>query len=528
MQSVRFPPRWLASCLAFVALVACVFSMPNPVYATPSVGSGFTSTTAIINRIINTTPGLNAITTTGSGIAVSAAADTAVVARGVTIPISATAATTMTAGRLAGIAAAGLKVGSWVGIASVVAPWVLAQSGYKVCPAPDFFCKASVVNVAPNETNKGYWADYGGTPFWGKDGQTACDNYYAGYPYSSKTAWGGLKYIDYVHDGLVGQCLHKSDNAFQTNVGYQSGTCPAGSTKTAAPGGAYVCTAPGPDVAVSESELGASTEAAITNNPTRLQFLYGGLGTANAPMFAPSDPVTVTPTKTTFSAPVETTTNTVPKADGSIDTVKVTTSTDVKPVVSGTTLGDTKIDYPTTITTTTTTTNNVTNNTTTNTTITNTYATPATKTTDNTPDRPPTPIPKTADEAAAASNQIPTDYNREVTQKSVLAELQKLNAPITATAPTGDSDLASIKAKNDEGTTAIGGVTESSTGWKAWLPSIKTAACVNPQVPIPITGGMLAVPICDAVNTFAAFVSAVISVFALYGCIREVQLAVKA
>lgn len=98
----------------------------------------------------------------------------------------------------------------------------------------------------------------------------------------------------------------------------------------------------------------------------------------------------------------------------------------------------------------------------------------------------------------------------------------------TPTATPTDVDLSKHKETYDTATTSITSVTNDSIGISGWLPKIATTECSNPQVPNPITKAMTDVPICGAFNTLKTFISAVICVFALYGCIREVQSALKA
>lgn len=125
---------------------------------------------------------------------------------------------------------------------------------------------------------------------------------------------------------------------------------------------------------------------------------------SNLPPAVPySSPVSVTAPPVT-SAPSSPSVQTIPKPDGSIDTVRTTEQTTVTPTTTGTTVGDTKTTFPSTTTTTTTTTNNVTNQTTTSTNVVN---------------NPP------------ALPQFPNDYNKEVTQQKIADALSgKDAAPI--------------------------------------------------------------------------------------------------
>lgn len=516
-------PRWWLQSLVLLALVLCVVSMPKPAQATPSVGTGVTSSTAIINKIINSTPGLNKVVIGSSGVTVTAAGETAVAARGIVVPVSAEAAAAVSAGRIAGIAARAIKVGSWIGVATVVAPWIMDQAGVKVCPPPDFFCKAGP-DVGVDPTSGGYYATAGDkSVVYGGTAQSVCQKLFdkmgSGQQSASKPFT--ATYNSYADAwGCVGP------TGSWATVYYSNATCPAGSTKKGKD-----CVTTGPDVSASEGDVGNALEAAMMAVPSRMGTVFSALQSNNAPIWSSLDPVTVTPKAATVTAPVEIRTETVPKPDGSIDTVKTEVKTEVKPVVTGTNLGDTKIDYPTTITTTTTTTNNVTNVTTTTTNVTNIYGTPDVKTRDNPPDPgPPPPLPQTPADAAVKNGQelkIPDDYNREATQQKVLSELTKLNNPeISAKAPDGNDQVDAYKAKGLEGDTAISGITEAAIGFKAWFPSLPTAQCVNPKVP-GVGDSMYEIPLCDKLDVTRIFLSALVCAFCLVACVAEVQTALR-
>ncbi len=128
--------------------------------------------------------------------------------------------------------------------------------------------------------------------------------------------------------------------------------------------------------------------------------------------------------------------------------------------------------------------------------------------------------------APAPQLEIPNDYNKEVTQQKILNVLNGEGVP-------DGSDLSSeepesqVKGAQATISQTMEGVTPGGLGLESWLPQVPTAACVNPEVPNPITGEMRAVEICKPVSLFQKFISAVICVFVLYGCVREVQSAVK-
>jgi hypothetical protein len=173
--------------------------------------------------------------------------------------------------------------------------------------------------------------------------------------------------------------------------------------------------------------------------------------------------------------------------------------------VTVTSVGTVKVDYPATTTVTTTITNNTTN-------VSNT--TTVTKTVTGQP-------------APPAKQDLPTDYNRENTQKAILDVLQGTGMP-SAALKSADPTIAQIDGQNKTNSAAVDNITAGSVGIVNWFPSIPTAACVNPQVPNPIGGGMVDVAICDKVDIFSVFINGVIAVFCVFGCIREVSAAIKA
>lgn len=62
----------------------------------------------------------------------------------------------------------------------------------------------------------------------------------------------------------------------------------------------------------------------------------------------------------------------------------------------------------------------------------------------------------------------------------------------------------------------------------SFIPQIPTTACVNPSVRNPVTGGSVEMDICGGFNKFTFFLNAVLAVACVYGCVRQVQNAMKA
>ena len=62
----------------------------------------------------------------------------------------------------------------------------------------------------------------------------------------------------------------------------------------------------------------------------------------------------------------------------------------------------------------------------------------------------------------------------------------------------------------------------------SFIPQIPTVACVNPTLKNPMTGGGVEMDICGRFDKFAFFLNAVLAVACVYGCVRQVQNAMKA
>lgn len=514
--------------LAVLVMVVVAGTAPRPAEAATSVGtSGIRSTERIINDIIRGTPGVSTATTTGTGATVTTTGTARVPAGGVSIPVPTTASASVSAARVAGIAARAIRWGSWAGIAGVVLPWAAEKSGIVTCPPPDFFCKKEDdEETAPTGA---YWevSNTANRKFTGSTGQAACDAMFAVAAGSDKTAYGPLQFRYSSGSTVSGRCYGSTNNRSYGNIASLKGAtgtpeCPEGFNLVGTK-----CVKPGGIKPVTEPVLGDAIEQGISGNPDRIKRTYDAVRNAGFPVFQPTDPVTVTVPPSVMGRPT-TTTTTQAKPDGSVDTVQTTTQTEVKPQVNGNTISNTTISYPTTTTTTTTTTNNVTNITYNTTTITNSYSTPETSP-DTGPDGPPkpeTPLPESPEDQEKV--EIPTDYNREVTQKSILETLKEFVAPITEALPTGEAETGSIQAANDQAMQGVTDISEGSLGLTSWFPSIPTAQCVNPQVTTPITGDMVTVPICDAVNVFSQIVSGVLCFFCIVGCVAQVRAAQQA
>lgn len=478
--------------------------------AVPGVASAQAGIDAIMNKIIQGTPGITNVAITG-GVRAGAAGSVGVAAGGFTIPVATAvtadvsyAAIALGAGRVA------LRIVPWVGAALTIAEIAreVKGSGIVTCAPPDFFCKPGP-STAGTVSAGGWTLNVNGvndaSPY--ATAQAACDVAYSRATVAQQASWGPM-HINML-SANTGTCTGSSGIGYG-GINAIKATCTGGSVLSA---DGYSCTLPGSLVPATVPDLqtqlntgfaaNASLALAMKQNIDSLQ--QQNPGTAPAIDYTSVPSVVTAPSVT--SDPKVISTTTIPNPDGTTSTQKVTQQTTVTPVISTpSTVTAPNVSYPSTTTTTTTTTNNSTNVVTTNVTNVN------------------NPPPVTTPDAL----KIPTDYNRETTQLAILQKVTDFTGPITATAPDGQKDLDTVQAKNVEGTTAVDGISQASTGLQGWFPTIATSTCRNPVVPNAIGGGTTAVPICDSVNIFSQFISAVICVFALFGCVREVQSALKA
>jgi len=159
------------------------------------------------------------------------------------------------------------------------------------------------------------------------------------------------------------------------------------------------------------------------------------------------------------SAQEVTSTTTRQLANGSTDTIVRQEQTTVTPTTTGSTVGSAKTTFPSNTVSTSSTTNSVTNVTTTNVTTTNNPAPAAT---------------------AAATGDIPTDYNREVTQQKIANELDTSGV----TMPPNDHSAVE-KAKRDDVDQKLddkfkelpGQIATDKSNWFSWVWTPPVGSC---------------------------------------------------
>lgn len=301
--------------------------------------------------------------------------------RVLSVPTTATAV--VSAGRLAGLAAGAMKFGTVVGIASVVIPIILQETGISVCPAPDFFCKSSKIEVKPTAGGyKAFTVSY-------SSALSACQAWFA--TRSPAQGFGNFRGVT----ESSGHFYCDTDASRQSyEVLFSAPTCGNGGTVSG-----YGCFSPGPLVGITESEISTPLQTKLSSNSTSSKNLYDELVKQKVPVLLSEDPVQVV--APSLSYPSETKNEQISNSDGTTSTKITTVTPTVNPVKTGTTINNTNLSYPITTVTNTTTTNNTTGAVT-NTTITQT---------------------ETADPSIPSDLQIPTDYNRELTQQKILDEL---------------------------------------------------------------------------------------------------------
>lgn len=445
-----------------------------------------------LNRIIRGTPGITTAAINGGVTATATGAVNFATETGLRIPVPTTVTASISGAAIArGAARVAMRTIPWVAAAAVIAEVASAvkDSGIVVCPPPAFFCK---------QAEPTYWYRSTGGTF--RDGYSACAAQHTPIywrPESPTTCYED-KDFKYTYTTLVRvrECADGRPPSVGTSCDSQGGNAQPGLTSA------------------SESDLVNGIGAKGQTVPSIYKNLYDQMSAQNAGSTSTAtatspimDDIKAAPISVSGSPVVgpkeQVKTSTYPNPDGSTSTEKVEKQVTIQPTAPpGATVSAPNVNYTTSTTTTTTIINNTTN-------VTN------------------IKNETTAGKGAPAGEklEIPTDYNREETQKKILDELQKTT---DVKVPTGDEQIDAIKGKNQEGMAAVTAVSEGSTGLKAWLPTIKTATCRNPSVPNPVGGGMVDVPICNSVDVFSSIISGVIAVFALYGCVREVQAAIKA
>lgn len=386
------------------------------------------------------------------------------------------------------------------------------DSGVTICPPPDFFCKPTIVDY--DRTQRG-WID-AAVPYNDQAYRWTIDQFIANKIASNNASNSANNYsltkteeLNLTPGPRLRFTLTNARNGFTTTVTliWWSGVI----NKTETPG------APLTDAEVEKAvtdRIKADSSGAAAKKAYDAAMVADVLMREAGKQGLPQSVMQPAGSESTLTTPPFTSPETVIgtkqiiDAQGNPQTVTNTSTTTVTPVVNGTG-HETSITYNITY--------NTTNSTTTG------------------PDTPPkvekeTIIIRIEPDAAPPQEQleIPTDYNREVTQQSILEILRSWSQPPDGALPDGTAEVEEIQAKNAEGLAIVDDVSADGIGLSNWFPTVPTAPCVNPQIPNPVTGAMVSFPICGYVDTFSKFISGVICFFCVLGCVHQVQSAFKA
>lgn len=511
------------------AVIVCLL-VTSDVYAqsATSTDGGFQR---MMNNIVRNTSGVTNVSV-GGGVSTTANGVVNVNAGVGRIPINTSATASVSRAAIAkGAARVAMRALPWVATAVVINDIADAvkDSGIVTCPPPDFFCNTKQEEQPPQEgiylyrytCSSSFCQGWNSTPI------AACEQRLASANAAIQadgmtmkwtiTQWPKTTYPqDYT-------CAGKSDGrpptiaagSFSTNQLAVMPITKAEDCKglTFAAGSSCPFVQPiGNPGASTEQDLQTAIDRKIASDNQKMLDMFNKLqliSQQNPGLDTPIDikaaPLAVTAPPVTGPSTVVST-ETLPNPDGTTSTKQVTEQVKVTPqIAQPSTVANPNTTFPSTTTQTTKVTNNTTNTSTTTTTIINN----------------PAPAPE------ALELELPTDYNREVTQKSILDILKSWSEPIKETLPDGNAEEQAIKAENDKGSTAINDITAAGVGIASWFPSVPTAPCVNPQVPMPLTGGAIAFPICNYVDTFRLFITAVICFFCILGCKNQVQSALR-
>lgn len=84
-----------------------------------------------------------------------------------------------------------------------------------------------------------------------------------------------------------------------------------------------------------------------------------------------------------------------------------------------------------------------------------------------------------------------------------------------------------LNAKDATLKSQVDGIDPNKFQW-TFIPQIPTAQCVNPSLRNPLGGGMVDMDICGGFNKFSFFLNGALGLLCLYGCVRQIQNAIRA
>lgn len=191
----------------------------------------------------------------------------------------------------------------------------------------------------------------------------------------------------------------------------------------------------------------------------------------------------------------------VPNTDGSVTTITMDQQTTVTPTQKGSTAGDFDLQFIPSTTTTTTTTNSNTGQ--------------STTTTSTETEQP------SGGGAPGQSAEGPKECGSPGRPKCQIDETGTPDAQATKTM--AEQAINDAGKPYDDMKNVIAQVNESQIN-RNWLPSIPTAACVNPKVEHPLTGQAFEVPyICSTVDLLRSVIGLVTAFLGIVGAVRQVE-----
>lgn len=405
--------------------------------------------------------------------------------------VAATVTATYSAARIASIAVATMRIASLAGLAFTAYGIykAISDSGMKTCPPPQFFC------VPSGKYKFGAHLD--------DDAETALKRSLSEHDTESgcDTAIGDTK-------GFCGGTL---SNCHDTDSGDAVVCDVTGSYLKKISAGKFFFPDGGPDVKASDGDVSDHMKNYAKDPHTARDIMQKLIDDAHAhpelgPSVIPGDlPTHVSaPPVTTVSPYTRTESGQAP--DGSPVTRVVTEKVTLTPQTTGDTLATSKTTVVRSVETTTVSTNPITGATSTSTSVATAPSAPA---------APSSPAGDTGPKECGSPGHPPCKIDETDTPDGSKVDQ--------------DKDLKSIDDQNKRGNGFIESISAQSLGFVAsWFPQIPTASCTNPVIPNPLHSGYAEMEICEPVNKFSSFISAVICFYALIASVHCVQSAVKA
>jgi hypothetical protein len=94
------------------------------------------------------------------------------------------------------------------------------------------------------------------------------------------------------------------------------------------------------------------------------------------------------------------------------------------------------------------------------------------------------------------------------------------------TASADGSTRSLLTAKDATLKSQLDGIDPNRFQW-TFIPQIPTAKCVNPSLKNPLGGGTVDMDICGGFNKFSFFLNGAFGLLCLYGCVRQIQNAMR-